>query len=665
MEYDFSGYATRHNVRCSDGRTIMPGAFQHQDGITVPLLWQHGKNDPLNLIGHAILEHRPDGIYARGKFNDTPNGQHMKAAVIHGDVNSLSIYANGLVEKNHDVIHGQIRELSLVLAGANPGAFIDNVVIQHSDDTESILEDTAIIYSGEEIERSQPAEGESMQSQITHADGDRTYQDVLDTMNDEQKEFVTELLAQALQAAAEHSDDDSNESDESQDDTDDSELGHSNDTNLTHQEGQQMTVHNIFEGDLSAKKGGTRELTHSDIDTIFTEGKRLGSLKEAVEQFSLKHGIEDIDVMFPDAQSVTNTPDFLKRRTEWVADVISETRHTPFSRIKSIWADITMEEARAKGYIKGNMKREEFFKVAKRVTTPMTIYKKQKLDRDDTIDITEFDVVVWLKAEMRVMLDEEIARAILFGDGRSNADDDKIKEDHIRPVALDDELFVTTVYVNLDDAASSPEELIDAAILHRRHYRGSGNPTWYTSESMLAKMLMAKDDIGRRVYATVDELATTLRVRKIVTVELMENMGDLVAIMVNLADYTVGSDRGGAVSLFDDFDIDYNTLKYLIETRISGALTKMKSAIVFRKTAASAVLVTPTAPSFNESDGKVTVPTVAGVTYKNKLTNTTLTTGSPTTLAPGDSLTVIAVPASGYFFATNADDEWFFSEPVA
>ena len=670
MEYDFSGYATRHNIRCSDGRTIMPGAFEQQDGQTIPLVWLHGKNDPSNVLGHALLEHRDDGVYCYCKFNDTTNGQHAKRAVIHKDIRSLSIHANQLIEKNKDVIHGHLVEVSLVLAGANPGAFIDNVVIQHSDDTESVLEDEAVIYSGDEIEHSQPNEGEQV-PYLKHKDpAERTFQDVIDTMTDEQREVLTELIAQAIEAtSAEHSEsDDSDESDdETPDDEGESEVDHSNENNndLQHQEGLQMTVHNIFEGDLKEKQGQTRELTHADVEDIFAEGRRLGSLKEAVEKFTLTHGIDNIDVLFPDAQSVTDTPDFKKRRTEWVADVISETRHTPFSRIKSVWADITLEEARARGYVKGRLKREEFFKVAKRVTTPQTIYKKQKLDRDDIIDITEFDVVVWLKAEMRVMLDEEIARAILFGDGRSNADDDKIKEDNVRPIATDDELFVTTVYVNIDDANSSPEELVDAAIQHRHHYRGSGNPTWYTSESMLSKMLLAKDTIGRRIYATEAELAAVLRVRKIVPVEIMENQGDLLAIMVNLADYTVGSDRGGAVSLFDDFDIDYNQFKYLIETRISGALTKMKSAIVFRKVGASAVLITPTAPTFNTTTFTVTVPTVTGISYKNKLTNTTLTTGSPVTLSAGDSLNVIAIPASGYFFSTNADDEWYYSRPAS
>ena len=423
-------------------------------------------------------------------------------------------------------------------------------------------------------------------------------------------------------------------------------------------------VHNIFDQTGGATKQ-LPSLTHADVESIFSNAKKLGSFREAVDAYALSHGIENIDVLFPDAQAVTNTPDFVKRRTEWVAAVISETKHTPFSRIKSLTADITLDEARARGYVKGNMKREEFFSVAKRVTTPQTIYKKQKLDRDDVVDITEFDVVVWLRAEMRVMLDEEIARAILIGDGRSNADDDKIKEDNVRPIATDNELYTTTVYVNLGDADSSSEEIVDALTLHRRHYRGSGNPTFFTSETYLAQMLLAKDDIGRRIYPTVNDLAAALRVSKIVAVEIMENQGDLVGILVNLADYTVGSDRGGAVSMFDDFDIDYNQLKYLIETRISGALTKPKSALVVRKTSASATLVTPTAPDFVESTGVVTVPTVTGVTYKNKLTNATLTTGSPTTLAAGDTLTVIAVPAStSYYFSTNADDEWYFEAEV-
>ena len=670
MEYDFSGYATRYDIRCSDGRIIRPGAFDENLGKTVPLVWDHRKDSPENILGHALLEGRPDGVYVYGNFNDSPLGVLSKSLVKHKDINSLSIHANQLVENNKNVMRGNLREVSLVVAGANPGAFIDNIVIEHSDG-DTILDDEAIIYSGDEIEHTDDKE-EPMDDE---APSEMTVGQVFETMTEEQKNVVYYMLEEALK----HGDTDEVTEEVTEEITKDDNLdgtdvppvdnagpdGKKTDEKLQHnQEGTSMTVHNIFD-QTNKGKAPAPSLTHSDVNSIFEQARKLGSFREAVDAYALSHGIEDIGVLFPDAQSVTNTPDFVKRRTEWVADVMSGTRHTPFSRIKSVTADLTLDEARARGYVKGNMKREEFFSVAKRVTTPQTIYKKQKLDRDDVVDITEFDVVVWLREEMRVMLDEEIARAILIGDGRSNADDDKIKEDNIRPIATDSELYTTTVYVNLGDAASSPEEIVDALTLHRRHYRGSGNPSFYTSETILAQLLLTKDDIGRRLYPTINDLAAALRVNRIVAVEVMENQGDLIGILVNLADYTIGSDRGGAVSMFDDFDIDYNKLKYLIETRISGALTKPKSALVVRKTAAAAVLVMPTAPSFVEATGVVTVPTVTGVTYKNKLTDATLTTAAPVTLAPGDTLTVIAVPASAsYYFSTNADDEWYFEAEV-
>ena len=670
MEYDFSGYATRYDIRCSDGRIIRPGAFDENLGKIVPLVWDHRKDSPENILGHALLEGRPDGVYVYGNFNDTPLGVMSKALVKHKDINSLSIHANQLVENNKNVMRGNLREVSLVVAGANPGAFIDNIVIEHSDG-DTILDDEAIIYSGDEIEH---ADGEE-EPMDNEAPSEMTVGQVFETMTEEQKNVVYYMLEEALK----HGDTDEVTEEVTEEITEDDNLDGTDvppvdnagpdeqktDEKLQHnQEGTSMTVHNIFD-QTNKVEAPAPSLTHSDVKSIFEQARKLGSFREAVDAYALSHGIDNIGVLFPDAQSVTNTPDFVKRRTEWVADVMSGTRHTPFSRIKSMTADLTLDEARARGYVKGNMKREEFFSVAKRVTTPQTIYKKQKLDRDDVIDITEFDVVVWLREEMRVMLDEEIARAILIGDGRSNADDDKIKEDNIRPIATDSELYTTTVYVNLGDAASSPEEIVDALTLHRRHYRGSGNPSFYTSETVLAQLLLAKDDIGRRLYPTVNDLAAALRVNRLVAVEVMENQGDLVGILVNLADYTIGSDRGGAVSMFDDFDIDYNQLKYLIETRISGALTKPKSALVVRKTASAAVLVTPTAPSFVEATGVVTVPTVTGATYKNKLTDATLTTGAPVTLAPGDTLTVIAVPtSSSYYFSTNADDEWYFEAEV-
>ena len=700
-QYDFSGYATRNDLKCSDGRTIRANAFKHQDGMRIPLLYQHGHSDVGNVLGYAILENREDGVYAYGNFNDTQNGKDAKLLVLHGDITSLSIYANELVERAKNVIHGKIKELSLVIAGANPGAFIDNIVLQHGD-SESVLPDEAIIYTGLEFTISdQLKEGENVspiihseertindvlesmteeqrnvtkfmlsealshsdleevdfseddsEETIEHADGEKTVKDVFDSMTEEQQNVVYFLIGEARSS-------DENTSDLKQSEELDYKKDLTNKEDLQHEQ-EGTTVHNIFENNGKTKDQiETTVLSHSDLETIFNDARSLGSVKKAVEGYALSHGIDNIDVLFPDARAVTSTPEFIKRRTEWVDAVMSGTNHTPFSRIKSVTADITLEAARAKGYIKGNLKKEEFFSVAKRATTPQTIYKKQKLDRDDILDITDFDVVAWLKGEMRLMLEEELARAILIGDGRSNADEDKISETNIRPIATDAELYQTTVYVNIDDASSSAEEIIDALTLNRRHYRGSGNPTFYTSETILAKMLMIKDTLGRRIYNSVSDLAVALRVRGIVAVEVMEDAGDLLGIMVNLQDYTIGADRGGDVTMFDDFDIDYNQQKYLIETRVSGALVKFKSAIIVRKVAAAAVLVVPEAPDFTDND--VTVATTTGVTYKNKATGTTLTTSEPVTVGAGETLTVIAVPAStSYFFASSSDDEWTF-----
>ena len=691
MEADFSGYATKANLKCSDGRTIMPDAFKHMDGQKVPLVWQHGHGEPSNVLGHAQLEARGGDLYCHAFFNGTDAAKSAKELVKHGDIKALSIYANRLVEKSKNVMHGMIREVSLVLAGANPGALIDNVNIAHSDGNIDTLEDEAVIYTGLEL---------------THADGgstvadenERTVGEVIETLNEEQQEAFHYLLGEALAGAgASHADEDDEDEDEKKitssdktvkevfdsfsqeqkdvvyymigealeeanksdsktnDKTDDSKTDTAKHSN-TSQEGNTMT-HNVFEQD-SAKSATT--LSHAEAATVFEGAKRLGSMKEAIEDYALKHGIEDIDTLFPDAKAITATPEFIKRRTEWVADVMNGIRQTPFSRIKSLTANLTLDEARAKGYVKGNLKKEEFFKVAKRTTTPQTIYKKQKLDRDDILDITDFDVVAWLKGEMRLMLEEEIARAILIGDGRSAGDDDKIMEDHIRPIATDDDLYVTYVYVNLGDTDSSPEEIVDALTLQRRHYRGSGNPTFYTSETVLAQLLLIKDSLGRRIYSTVNDVAAALRVSKIVAVEIMDQPSvDVIGIMVNMADYTVGADKGGNVSMFDDFDIDYNQYKYLIETRMSGALVRAKSALVVKRTADEATIVSAVAPTWDPAAKTVTVPTVTGLVYKNKLTNTTLTTENPVTLSEGDEITIIALPASSsYYLASSGEDEW-------
>ena len=665
MEFDFSGYATRADVKCSDGRTIKPNAFKSDDGKQVPLCWQHGHSDVNNVLGHAVLENRPDGVYAYCKFNETVNGQNARALVLHKDVSSLSIYANNLVERGKDVVHGVIREVSLVLAGANSGALIDNVIMAH-DGFEETLDDEAVIFSGEEIdvlEHAEDAEEYEVepdvedQPEVQHADTDtetRTYADIYESMTEEEKGLVQYILSQFPDDDSSDDEDDSAE----HGNTDGEVLGTSDSTITTNdadqaEEGNNMK-HNIFEA--AETTGPQISLSHSDIKGIVEDARKIGSLKDAVEKYALQHGIENIDLLFPDAKAITNTPDFVKRQTEWVNDVMSGTRHTPFSRIKSMTADLTVEEARAKGYVKGNMKREEFFALAKRTTTPQTVYKKQKLDRDDIIDITDFDVVTWLKAEMRLMLNEEIARAILIGDGRSNADDDKIKEEHIRPIATDAELYVTTVYAKVTD--NDATDIVDSLVRYRRHYKGSGNPTFFTSEDVLASLLLSKDTIGRRLYSSVTDLAAALRVSKIVAVEVFDVETDLLGIMVNLNDYVVGSDKGGAISLFDDFDIDYNQYKYLIETRLSGALVRPKSAVVVRKAAAADTLTVPVEPSFNATTGVVTIPTTTGVVYESPLG--TAVTGT-ITVASGESVTVFAVPATGYYFATNADDEWTFT----
>ncbi|WNN94343.1 major capsid and protease fusion protein [Gordonia phage EndAve] len=698
MEPDFSGFATKANLRCSDGRTILSDAFAHMDGTKVPLVWQHAHNEPSNVLGHMQLEARGGDVYGYGFFNDSDAAVNAKSLVKHGDITALSIYANKLVEKDKAVMHGTIREVSLVLAGANPGALIDNVNIAHSDGSLDTLDDEAIIYTGLPIAHSEES---------TETMGNKTIGDIFDTLNDEQKGAVGQMLESAL-AHAEDDDKDKEKVDtDKEDDDKDSGSGEktvkqifdgmteeqknvvyfmigqaldkakgektetksssdSDETKSTAKhdnfsEGSTTMSHNVFDKDAVTGADTTPALSHADSASIFEGAKRLGSIKEAAEDYALQHGIEDIDVLFPDAKAISSTPEFIARRTEWVSEVMTGTRKTPFSRIKSLTANLTLEEARAKGYIKGNLKKEEFFRVAKRVTTPQTIYKKQKLDRDDILDITDFDVVAWLKGEMRLMLEEEIARAVLLGDGRSAGDDDKISEDHVRPIANEDELYVTYLYVNTGGAEYTAEEIIDSLTLQRRHYRGSGNPTFFTSETVLAQLLLIKDKMGRRIYPTVNDLSAALRVSKIVAVEVMDEPSvDILGVMVNLQDYTIGADKGGDVALFDDFDIDYNQYKYLIETRISGALVKAKSAVVI-KAVAGGTLVRPTAPTWDDEDKTVTVPTVTGVTYKNKLTNATLTTASPVELTPDEELTVIAVPASSsYYLASSAEDEWMF-----
>jgi Phage capsid family len=689
---DFSGWATKAGLKCSDGRTIMPDAFKHQDQATVPLVWQHNHNTPDNVLGHAVLENRTEGVYAYGYFNDTPHGVNAKTLVQHGDIASLSIYANGLVEKSKQVFHGIIRELSLVLSGANPGALIDNITLAHADGDMVTLEDEAVIYTGLElIHANRGTSGSSDtavlddEETVSHADGVKTVQEIYDGMTDEEKDVVHYMVGAALENATQtlgdvtHSDDetpedeaedgeeasDGEEAEDGEDSADSEESSDVEHTGVTNneEEGRRMT-RNVFEqqdGEGNSEKEHLA-LSHDAIDGIVADAKKVGSLKEAVEAYAFKHGIDNIDVLFPDARSVTDTPDFDSRRIEWVAGVIDGTRHSPFSRIKSIVADLTFDEARAKGYIKGSLKKEEFFGVSKRTTSPSTVYKKQKLDRDDILDITDFDVVVWLKAEMRLMLDEELARAILIGDGRAIDNDDKIKDpagafdgSGIRSILYDHDLYAATITV--DDTAE-PTAVVDAIISAMGFYKGSGSPTFYTTLPTLTSLILARDTQGHRLWKTPAELASEMGVGSIVTVEPMESEADVIGIIVNLRDYTVGADKGGEVNFFDDFDIDYNQYKYLLETRISGALTRIRSALVIKRAGAGDVLVAPEKPAFDGT--AVTVATTTGVTYKNRETDAVLVHGTPVTLAPGESLTVVGFPTAGHYFANNVNDEWTF-----
>lgn len=555
-KYDFSGWATRNNIRCSDGRTIMKDAFAHNDGKVVPLVWNHQHNDPLNVVGHAILENRENGVYAYCVLNDSVPGKQAKTLVQHGDVTSLSIYANQLQQQGGNVLHGEIRELSLVLAGANPGAYIDSIAHSDSYDEETGDEVCPVIFQDREIELSHADEETKVEeapkeeTKVAEEKKEKTVQDVFDELTDEQKTVVYALIGEALN-------------------------GQGNED-----EGDEDMKHNVFDGD--EMNNNEDVLSHSEMMEIIGDGKRFGSLKES----ALQHGIDNIEYLFPEAHNLNNPPEWIQRDQTWVRKVMAGVHHTPFSRIKSQFADITGEEARALGYIKGNLKKEEVFSLLKRATTPQTIYKKQKLDRDDVVDITDFDVIAWLKGEMRLMLDEEIARAILFGDGRDASSDDKIQEIHVRPIVKDTQANLFAFYADVvagADADATAKNFIRAAIKARKDYRGSGNPTLFVGADMLSDMLLLEDGFGHSLYKTEAELATKLRVKEIVEVPDEIIPDDYYGVIVNLNDYNVGADKGGAVNMFDDFDIDYNQQKYLIETRISGALIKPKAAIVLKK----------------------------------------------------------------------------------
>ena len=583
--FDFSGWATKANLKCSDGRTIMKDAFKDNDGKQVPLVWNHQHNDPDNVLGHALLENRDEGVYAYCKFNDSESGKTAKLLVQHGDVNALSIYANQLKQNMSNVLHGNIREVSLVLAGANPGASIDSIMMHGEESDEE-----AVIYTGENIalahadnEKPKKADKEEKENKTVENEektgeketaGEKTVADVFNTLNEEQKTVVYAMIGQALEDAGK------GESDETK-----------NDENT--EGGNESMKHNVFDKDTQDKEN---VLSHDAMATIISDAKRYGSLKDSFLAHAAEYGIDQIDYLFPEAKTLNNPPEFIKRDTGWVTKVMSGVHHTPFSRIKSMFANITEDDARAKGYIKGNLKKEEVFSLLKRTTTPTTIYKKQKLDRDDVVDITDFDVVAWLKSEMRMMLDEEIARAILIGDGRLASSDDKINEQNIRPIVSDADLYTIKKQVDVAKGATDDAKakaLIKAAVKARKEYKGSGNPTLYTTEDMLTDCLLLEDTQGHRLYKNEGEVAAAMRVSNIVTVPVMEGVkgskgGDLMGVIVNLTDYNVGADKGGAVNMFDDFDIDYNQQKYLIETRCSGALTKPYSAIALELNEAQA-----------------------------------------------------------------------------
>ena len=582
--YDFSGWATRNDLKCSDGRIIRKDAFKANDGQKVPLVWNHQHSDPNEVLGHALLENRDEGVYAYCKFNDTESGRTAKLLVQHGDVNALSIYANQLKQQGPNVMHGNIRELSLVLAGANPGAFIESI-IKHGEESD----EEGIIYTGENIELAhsgvgKPSEKEETSEELKHSEeskeetkmaeepketgSEKTIGDIFNTLNEEQKNAVYAMIGQALE-----------------DKGDDSEGG------------DEDMKHNVFDDDT---KNQENVLSHDDMQEIINDAKRYGSMKESFlahstdieyASSSQTYGIKTPDYLFPEARNLNTPPEFIKREMGWVTKVMNGVHHSPFSRIKSMFADITEDDARAKGYIKGKLKKEEVFGLLKRTTTPTTIYKKQKMDRDDVIDITDFDVIAWLKSEMRMMLDEEIARAILVGDGRSTSSDDKINEMNIRPIWKDEDLFTIKAAVEVSSTATADQKakaFIRACVKSRKNYKGSGTPSLFTTEDVLTDCLLLEDANGRVIYDTEDKLRTALRVKEIITVPVMEgltrtdgesNTLSLMGIIVNLADYNVGADKGGAINMFDDFDIDYNQQKYLIETRCSGALIKPFSAI--------------------------------------------------------------------------------------
>lgn len=728
---DFTGYATRFDRECSDGRTIKHGAFLHQDKQQVQLVWQHQHDNPENVLGHAILHQRPDGIYTEAFFNDTDRAKHARELVIHGDVKALSIYANKLKQVRGDVVHGNIIEVSLVYKGANPDAFIEDVNLRHSADGSDTMVGEAIIYPGEEFD-------------LFHADsdsdeGDKTVADIVKSMSDVQKTVLYALISQAASGSVKHSDDEGDEDDvvlhneetdeeidvdevlesftpdqlsvvhsligealesgndssndtaEHSDDSDDESTDESDDADesnssedddqsskekdadapsgtepekLQHnQEGSANMKYSAFENNADGGSSTVvrKTLSHSDVVEINQLAREKGSFKKAFETFTLEHadyGIENIDVLFPDARVSSQQPELISRQTEWVSKVLGATKHSPFAKVKTILADLTAEEARAKGYTKGTLKKDEVVVLLQRSTSPATIYKKQKLDRDDVIDITDIDIISWLKWEIRFMLNEEIARAVLIGDGRAVGHADKIKDPQgqtdgigIRSVANDHELYAHKVQLAANVA---PDVMIDEITRARTNYRGAGSPTFYTTDAVLTEMLLLKDKMGRRLYETEASLAAAIRVKEIVPVEPMGEDATLIGIIVNLIDYTIGTNKGGEITSFEDFDIDFNQYKYLMESRMSGALTKPKSALVIRRDQGTEV--TATAPTFNTSTNTLTIPTKAGVEYL--INGSVVPAGN---IVIEENTDVVAEPTSGYYLAPLSTRNWTFS----
>lgn len=709
---DFTGYATRFDRECSDGRTIKHSAFMHQDGEQVPLVWQHQRENLENVLGHCILHQRDDGVYVEAYFNDTERGRHAKAMVQHGDVKALSIFANKLRQRGADVVHGMIGEVSLVYRGANPEAFIEDVNLHHSGDGSDVMEGEVIIHWDEA-----PVLYHAETKAETKSEDAETVEDVWESLSPKQKKVVLAIIGDAVDGgSAEHSDgedlivihaEDGEEidvkevidslspkqrtvvnaligtaleedgSDDSSEDSDSSEASaqHSEETEeskdkdseedntISHnQEGSETMGYNAFESNAGGTAVDQRKtLSHSDLKEINQRAQELGSYKKAFEGFVLEHadyGIENIDILFPDARVQSNTPELIARQTEWVSKVLGATKHSPFAKVKTILADLTAEEARAKGYVKGTLKKEEVVPLMQRTTSPTTVYKKQKLDRDDILDITDLDVVAWLKWEIRFMLNEELARAILIGDGRLVGNPDKIKDPAgqidgigIRSVVNDHELYAHKVQLAANVA---PDVMIDEITRSRTNYRGSGSPTFYTTDSVLTELLLLKDKMGRRLYETEAALAAAIRVKEIVSVEVMEEDPTLLGVIVNLIDYTVGANKGGELTFFEDFDIDFNQHKYLLETRISGALTKPKSALVIRRDLGTEV--TAAAPTFNSTTNTLTIPSTTGVDYT--IDGVVQPAGDQVITETTD---VYAEPQDGYYLAPLSTRHWVFT----